>query len=169
MAVRNFYWLDEGALAGSARPGGETVRHQAAPGGEPYAGALDDDLLWLKAQGIGAILSLTETPLPAAAVQRHDLVTLHLPIDDQTAPTQSELQAALDFIDQQRIDGRAVLVHCRVGEGRTGSILAAYLIRQGVTVESALVHLRSIRPGAISAPAQRQALAVFAREREWII
>jgi atypical dual specificity phosphatase len=169
MTVRNFYWLFEGAIAGSARPGGEIGRHSAVPAGVTLGEALDDDLRWLIGQGIGAILSLTETPLPAEALQRHELVTLHLPIDDQTAPTQAELIAALDFIDQQQVAGRAVLVHCRIGEGRTGSILAAYLIRQGASAEQALASLRAIRPGAISAPTQQDALATFARQREWIV
>lgn len=131
--------------------------------------SLDDDLRWLSDQGIGAILSLTETPLPAEPLLRHAISSLHLPIDDQTAPTQAELLAALEFIDQQRIAGRAVLVHCRIGEGRTGSILAAYLIRQGASAEQALARLRAIRPGAISAPSQQDALATFARLREWIL
>lgn len=169
MAVRNFYWLVEDALAGSARPGGEIGRHSTLPAGVTLGEALDADLGWLKEQGIGAILSLTEEPLPAEALQRHALAALHLPIDDQTAPTQAELFAALDFIDQQRIAGRAVLTHCRIGEGRTGCILAAYLIRQGVGAEQALASLRAIRPGAVSAPTQQDALATFARRREWII
>jgi atypical dual specificity phosphatase len=169
MAVRNFYWLYEGGVAGSARPGGETGRQRTIPEGETLGQSLDDDLRWLKEQGIGAILSLTEIPLPADALDRHALAALHLPIDDQTAPTQIDFLAALDFIDQQRVAGRAVLVHCRIGEGRTGSILAAYLIRQGATAEQALAQLRAIRPGAISAPSQQDALATFARRREWII
>ncbi len=169
MAVHNFYWLYEGMVAGSARPGGEIGRHGTVLAGKTLRESIDDDLRWLRTQGIGAILSLTETPLPTDALEHHELVSLHLPIDDQTAPTQIELLAALDFIDQQRVVGRAVLVHCRIGEGRTGSILAAYLIRQGATPEDALAHLRAIRPGAVSAPSQQEALAIFARAREWIL
>jgi len=133
------------------------------------AQSLDDDLLWLRQQGIGAVLSLTESPLPAQALQRHDMRTLHLPIDDQTAPHPTDFLAALDFIDQQRLQRRAVLVHCRLGEGRTGSILAAYLIRQGAAPQDALAHLRAIRPGAVSALVQQEALIRFARDREWIL
>jgi atypical dual specificity phosphatase len=169
MSVRNFYWLVEGAIAGSARPGGEIGRNSDTHPGMTLTESLDDDLMWLKGQGIGAVLSLTETPLSAEALQRHGLATLHLPIDDQTAPTQAELLTALDFIDQQRIAGRGVLVHCRIGEGRTGTILAAYLIRQGATPEQALASLRAIRSGAVSAVAQQEALAAFARSRSWII
>lgn len=169
MAVRNFYWLDEGAVAGSARPGGEIGRFGTVPAGRTLRESVEDDLRWLREQGIGAILSLTETPLPADALARQELAALHLPIDDQTAPTQTDFMTALHFIDQQRMVGRAVLVHCRIGEGRTGSILAAYLIRYGASAEEALAQIRAIRPGAVSAPSQQEALLLFARAREWIL
>lgn len=169
MAVRNFYWLIEEVIAGSARPGATDGRYGAIAARDAGEQALDADLAWLVEQGIGAILSLTETPLASQPLQRHGLAALHLPIDDQTAPTQAELLAALEFIDLQRAAGRGVLVHCRIGEGRTGTILAAYLIRQGASADQALAHLRAIRPGAISAPAQQESLDTFARRREWII
>lgn len=169
MTVQNFYWLFQGSLAGSARPGGDFGRHGSATGGMTLAQSLDSDLRWLRGQGISAILSLTETPLPAQALLQYDLQALHLPIDDQTAPLPSDFLAALDFIDQQHIQRRAVLVHCRIGEGRTGSILAAYLIRQGLEPQRALAQLRAIRPGAVSASTQQEALARFARDRDWIL
>lgn len=169
MAVRNFYWLFEGSIAGSARPGGEIGRHSTVPAGMTLAQSLDDDLDWLKRAGIRAILSLTEEALLSEPLLRAEIASLHLPIPDQTAPTPQEFLTALDFIDQQCIARRGVLVHCRIGEGRTGSILAAYLIRQGASFEQALARIRAIRPGAISSPAQEAALAVFAREREWVI
>lgn len=168
MAVRNFYWLFEGALAGSGRPGAGREWGREWPAGEPPQ-SLDDDLDWLAAQGIGAILSLTETPLPARALQAHGMVGLSLPIDDETAPTQSQLLAALEFIDAQQAQGRAVLTHCHIGEGRTGCVLAAYLIRAGATPEQALARLRALRPGAVGQPAQERALATFAATRLWIV
>ena len=169
MAVRNFYWLFQGAIAGSARPGGEISLRGSIPADKTQGEALDDDLLWLRDQGIGAILSLTETPLASQTLERHGFTWRHLPIDDQTAPTEADFLAALDFIDQQRVAERGVLVHCRIGEGRTACILAAYLLRQGATVEQALEHLRAFRPGAISSPEQQRALAAFASDRLWII
>jgi atypical dual specificity phosphatase len=169
MTVQNFYWLFEGSLAGSARPGGDMGRMGSILPGLTLAQSLDDDLRWLRRQGIGAILSLTETPLPAQALAQYDLRALHLPIDDQTAPLPGDFLAALDFIDQQHIQRRCVLVHCRLGEGRTGSILAAYLIRQGASPQQALATLRAIRPGAVSAPSQQEALTRFAIRRDWIL
>lgn len=169
MPAQGFFWLVNGHLAGSALPGSDIRTVGRFHPGMTLGAALDDDLHWLRAQGIRAILTLTEEPLPEAALARHAMAALHLPIEDQTAPTQSQLLAALDFIDQRMVEGKPTLVHCRVGEGRTGCILAAYLIREGASPDEALARLRAIRPGAVSAPAQQRALRLFAHDRAWII
>ena len=169
MAVPGFYWLDEGYLAGSAFPGlsGPWLQMPASPAQREQT--LNENLRWLIKQGVGAILTLTEEPLAAMSLQRYSLASLHLPIPDQTAPRAADFLAALDFIDAQHSLDRAVLVHCHVGMGRTGSILAAWLIRQGATAEQAIAHLRAIRPGSVTTFAQEEALARFAARREWIV
>ena len=164
--MRGFYWLIEGALAGCSRPG---ARGRRDPGGAAMEATLDEDLRWLRGQGIEAVLSLTETPLTAGALERHGLVGLHLPIDDMRAPTPEQFRTALAFIDRQRALGRRVAVHCLVGQGRTGSILAAYLIRGGLDAGAALRALRAVCPGAVENPEQERALAEFAARRDWII
>ncbi|MDP9470276.1 MAG: dual specificity protein phosphatase family protein [Chloroflexota bacterium] len=162
--MRGFYWLIEGALAGCSRPG---YRHMVA--GSSVEAALDEDLGWLKRQGIEAVLSLTETPLVVGALERHGLAGLHLPVDDLTAPTPAQLAAALAFIDRHRALGQRVAVHCLVGQGRTGTVLAAYLIRGGLTPAEALRELRMVCPGAVENPVQERALEEFAVQRDWII
>ena len=158
-----FYWLVEDALAGCSRPGGTDGRGQAHT-----TDRLDEDLDWLKQQGIGAVLSLTETPLVEEALARHDLESLHEPVDDFHAPTPAQLMRALEFIDWQRAQGRGVAVHCLMGQGRTGTVLAAYLIRAGSSAEDAIQQLRAICPGAIGTQAQEHALEDFAKSRDWI-
>ncbi len=179
LAINGFYWLIEGALAGSSRPGGvERGATGYGPNGEwagwdatttAAAARLDADLAWLRAQGVGAVLSLTETPLATEALARYQLTALHLPVDDMTAPTPEQFERALTFIDQQRGQGRGVVVHCKMGQGRTGAVLAAYLIRGGTTAEGAVRELRAICPGAICAPEQERALRAFAQRRDWIV
>jgi atypical dual specificity phosphatase len=190
-----FYWLIDGELAGCSRPGGSDPRAPAPPSTQaPAAGAaggddglapradvarppgvaveddaLDRDLAWLRAQGIGAVLSLTELPLAEVALARHDLATLHLPVPDLHAPTPDDFLHALRFIDRQRMHGRAVAVHCLMGQGRTGTVLAAYRIRAGVAAAQALRELRALCPGAIGSPEQERALQLFAARRDWIL
>jgi atypical dual specificity phosphatase len=157
MALQGFYWLERGVLAGCARPGGR--------GGEAVAA----DLAELRERGIGAVLSLTESPLDEVAVEGAGMAYLHVPVDDLQPPEPEQLEQALAFIDGQRARGRAVAAHCLMGQGRTGTVLAAYLIRAGRTPEEALRELRAVCPGAVSAPVQQRALEAFARRRDWIV
>lgn len=165
--MRGFYWLIDGALAGCGRPGG--WRRHAAADDPALLAALDADLAQLRERGIEAVLTLTETPLAAGALERHGLTGLHIPIEDLRAPTPEQFQDSLAFIDRQRALGRRVVVHCLVGQGRTGSILAAYLIRGGLDAPSALRQLRAVCPGAVENPEQEEALAAFAARRDWVL
>ena len=174
MAVHGFYWLITHELAGCGRPGG-TDSAPSAHGPNRAAAQtvrpdqLQADLAWLHAEGIGSILSLTETPLPDEALQQAGLNSLHVAVDDMTAPTPLQLQQALGFIDWQRALGRSVAVHCRMGQGRTGTVLAAHLIRDGMTADAAISHLRSICPGALGSPSQERALHAYAARRDWVL
>jgi atypical dual specificity phosphatase len=161
--MERFYWLIPNVLAGCSRPGGRG--HWWRRGDE----RIDEDLEWLRAQGIEALLSLTEEGLPEELLEQHALIGRHIPIADLQPPTPDEFRRALAFIDEQRAAGRRVAVHCLMGQGRAGSVLAAYLIRDGMTAGDALAELRAVCPGAVENTAQEEALAVFAMQREWLI
>lgn len=169
MALHRFYWLLDGDLAGCSRPGLAHQRHWPEEDHDIVQARLDGDLRWLRSQGIGAVLSLTETSLDEAVVKGHGLEVLHMPIPDMTAPLPNQLMAGLDFIDVQRSAGRAVVVHCLQGQGRTGCVLAAYLIRSGIDAERAIERLRAVCGGAIGAPEQEAALHAFAVRRDWVL
>lgn len=160
--MERFYWLIPEMLAGCSRPGGRR-RWWGRDS------ALEEDLASLRAQGVGAVLTLTEEPLPADALARHGLDSLHLPIVDLQPPTPAQFREGLAFIDRARAAGQAVAVHCLAGQGRTGSILAAYLIRDGMSAEAALAELRAACPGAVENAAQEAALADFSARREWLV
>jgi len=54
------------------------------------------------------------------------------------------------------------MVHCAAGRGRTGTILAAYLIkRENLTADQAIKRIRSIRPGSIQSDRQELALDMY--------
>ena len=162
--MERFYWVIEGKLAGCCRPGLAGGR----PGARQGRDAMDADLAWLRERGVGAVLTLTEQPLPADLLARSGLVGLHIPVDDMTPPSPPQLEDALDFIHAQ-IQRHAVAVHCLMGMGRTGTVLAAYLIRHGATPDDAIRQIRGLCAGAICTEGQERALANFAAERAWII
>ena len=162
--MRQFYWVVKDKLAGSCRPGLNGNR----AGSFKARQAMDEDLAWLREQGIGAVLTLTETPLPTDLLSRNDLVGLHIPVDDMTPPTPRQLDDALEFIHTQS-QRHAVVVHCLMGMGRTGTVLAAYLIRHGLSTQEAMTRIRDLCPGAICTSEQERALVLFAAERAWIV
>ncbi len=143
----NFSFLIEGKLAGSARPG--------------LLDDVNDDLREAASSGITGVVTLTEEPLAADAVSAAGLTCLHLPIVDYQPPSVDQMQAAVAFIDREASAGGAVLVHCTAGRGRTGTILAAYLIHRGATAGAAMSEVRKRRFGSIETHSQEQALEVF--------
>jgi atypical dual specificity phosphatase len=155
--MHRFYWIIDNVLAGCSRPG---------VGRE---GDIDRDLATLRGYGIGALLTLTETALPEGALERHGIRGLHLPVDDFHAPTTTQMLDALAFLDDARATSTPVAVHCLAGQGRTGTVLAAYLIRSGLSSEQAIAELRAICPGAIESSPQTAALAGWAADRPWLV
>jgi atypical dual specificity phosphatase len=155
-----YYWLFPEIIAGGSLPGG---REQSS------RSEIDSDLRALANLNLRAILTLTENPLPIEALERAGVTSLHLPVPDMTAPTPEQLVTALDYIDRRLAQGSSVYVHCLMGQGRTGTVLAAYLVRAGFSPATAIERIRALRPGSLVVEAQERAIADFARERYWIL
>lgn len=143
----NFSFVIAGKLAGMARPG------RSRP--------LEDDVNFLKAQGIGAIVSMTERPLDEGIVRSLGMRYLHLPVPDYGAPTIQQINEFLAFLDAADSDG-AVAVHCYAGQGRTGALLACALVHQGLSAEEAIRIIRAKRPPSIDTLVQEQVVFDFA-------
>ena len=73
---------------------------------------------------------------------------------DGFAPGFDQFFDFLRFVRQQRESDCVVAVHCAAGLGRTGTMLAGYLIAGGSSVESAIRHIRTVRRGAIETTEQ---------------
>lgn len=124
-----FVWVEKGKLAGSGYP------------------ASRSQVEWLANSGIRSILSLTEDPIPARWTEGMDLVAGHVVMLDHLPPGLESLAEGVDFITRQRGEGRPVLVHCLAGEGRTGCVLAAHLIKtKGLGADEAMAQVRKLKP-----------------------
>jgi atypical dual specificity phosphatase len=145
LVLPNFRWLIEGRLAGTSRP-----RTHGAFG-------------MLRSLGVTALLNLSEHPLPDVALTHFGFQAIGVPIADFTAPTTNQVQQAVSAIERYLNMGHAVAVTCGAGLGRTGTMLACYLVWQGAPAEQAIASVRARRPGSIETPEQEAAVAAYAR------
>jgi ADP-ribosyl-[dinitrogen reductase] hydrolase len=133
--------------------------------GPPWARDLFADVQAIKTWGATAVVTLIE-PEELLALQVADLgavvrsagmVWHHQPICDGHAPDASfmrqwpALRSDLLALVQQ---GGSVLVHCRGGLGRAGTVAALLAIETGLAPAVAIAAVRAVRPGAIETAVQ---------------
>ncbi len=139
-----FHWLVPGKLAGCPMPG--------------VVFAADHDLALLRGMGVTVLVNLTENPMAEAVLAPHGLRSYHLGIPDRGAPPLLWAKLLLAKIEVMLREGDVVAVHCLAGLGRTGMVLAAWLVREGLTADEALRRLRTIDPGFVQSREQEDLL-----------
>ena len=142
-----FYWIEKPSLAGLARP--------SSP----------DDLVWLRNQGIELLVSLTEDRPRRDWVEDAGLLLVHEPIADMEAPTPEQLDRTISAISRAINQQMGVAVHCGAGLGRTGVVVACYLVDKGLSAQNAIARVRRLRPGSIETEEQADAVVDFARRQ----
>ena len=140
---RNFSWLIEEKLAGCGRPESEV------------------ELIGLKNAGIKVIISLTGTPLNSEPVNRLGFDYLHSHISGTSASSALQLSEIVEYIKARNAESKPVVVHCGEGKGRTGTVLAAYLVSKGLKADDAIRRVRELRPGSIETLEQENAVRLF--------
>ena len=117
------------------------------------------ELKAVKEQGVQAIVSLTGTPLSPNVVSRLGFEYLHSHISG--APSIEQLDHIIQFVERENAHSKPVLVHCGEGKGRTGTVLAAYLVYHGLSADEAIRMVREKRPGSIENLEQENAVREF--------
>lgn len=131
----------------------------------PWSRSLNLDLDAIERWAASTVVSLIEDhELKALKVERigqevrnRHMQWLHLPIADGSAPDanfeQTWREVGQGLRDRLRC-GANVLIHCKGGLGRAGTISARLLVELGWLPDDAIAAVRKVRPGAIETRAQ---------------
>ncbi|XP_031436444.1 dual specificity protein phosphatase 23b isoform X1 [Clupea harengus] len=139
----NFSWVEPSKLAGLAMP--RMPAH--------YQYLLDN--------GINHLVCLCERKPP-----NHDtcpaLTLHHIKIHDFCAPTFDQIHRFLTIVEEANAKGEGVAVHCMHGHGRTGTMLACYLVKmRKISGIDAINEIRRIRSGSIETSEQEKTVVQF--------
>jgi protein-tyrosine phosphatase len=145
------WWVIPGVLAGMPMPYIHFDRRLAGGGA---LDAFEDELVTLNSAGVRAVVSLLNLPSDVPIYESAGFSFLCLPIPDGGAPTFEQADEFVRFVKAQRAAQRPVAVHCEAGLGRTGTLLAVYLIAEGETAATAIERVRTVEKVAIETARQ---------------
>lgn len=105
-----------------------------------------DQLDRIKKAGVDSIINLcAEFPDLHLIEKNAGFDVYYLPIEDEETPELQVMDDALEWMDEAIYLGKKVLVHCRHGIGRTGTIVSAYLLRKGLSAKLIQKKLKKMR------------------------
>jgi len=155
------WWVIPGVLAGMPMPFIHPERRLNRGGALK---AYVDELPELYSAGVRAVVSLLNIPSDEPVFESAGFSFLCLPVPDGGVPTLEQADEFLHFVEDQQRTQRPVAVHCEAGLGRTGTMLAVYLIAQGESAEAAIRRIREVEKVAVETPRQIQFLDEYARQ-----
>jgi atypical dual specificity phosphatase len=145
---QGFFWIWPGKLGGLPRPG--IVR------------TVEEDLEGLHRLGVDLLVTLEETPtVDELALARVGIRGLHFPIIDMGVPTLADAEQLCTRVDMAIKASQVVALHCRAGLGRTGTMLAAQLVFDGVSARDAVDRVRRLNTRCIQSIDQAEFLSSF--------
>ena len=144
MKPMNFSWILKDELSGSMGP------------------SSFEDLSFLYHNGVRAVIRMEEQTV-SADTGGMDLVDMFEPVTDFSAPSLDQVQRMVEFIDRHLADLKPVNVSCYAGIGRTGTVLACYLVHRGKEPAEAISHIRELRPRSIQTADQEATVYQYAQ------
>jgi cell division cycle 14 len=108
------------------------------------------------------VVRLNERAYDTGPLHEAGIATAHLPFEDCRVPPVDVVAKFLAVVEG--LPGAAA-VHCKAGLGRTGTLIALYMMKHyGFTAREAMGWLRIVRPGSVIGPQQQ-----FLCEREGLM
>ena len=145
------------AMQGPEDLGGADYRDDAG-GGRAFSPAFYAEIL--REMGVGTVVRLNEPRYAADELASRGFAHHSLEFPDCTCPPDAVVDAFLRAADAEP---GAVAVHCRAGLGRTGTLIALWMMRRhGFGAREAMGWLRVMRPGSVIGEQQQYLCAVEA-------
>ncbi len=139
----NFSWIDE-HMCGFAFP------------------RTEEQVAFLAEQGVNIILSLSADSLNKQLAQTHGMEVRHMPVLDFGTPSRDLVNTVFDLISNAIEQTKKVGVHCLFGQGRTGLMLALYMIKfQRLSQKDALAEIKRLRPKSVESVQQHRYVLTF--------
>ena len=118
----------------------------------------------IKRSGVEVILNLCAECGNLHEVERAaGFIVYWLPVSDAYTPELDELDYALEWLNGHVESGKKALVHCRFGVGRSGTIIAAYLLKRGFGLEHVLETMKQT-PATPTSRDQRKLIFEYAKK-----
>lgn len=86
-----------------------------------------------------------------------------IPVEDHQAPIQEQFEFGVSVLNKIVVMGKKVYIHCKNGHGRAPTLVAAYLIKKGKTIDEAVAFIKSKRPSIHIEDIQKKALVEFSK------
>lgn len=114
-------------------------------------------------RNVSVLVNLHKRAHDPYRLTRHGFIEVHLTVPDFAAPTTEQLERGVATIIDARARGECVAVHCGGGLGRTGTLLACYVVhRKRLGAREAIEKVRRVRPGSVETRAQIKAVEAYA-------
>ncbi len=110
--------------------------------GLPGPAYMEWDFPRLRKMGYSVVVSLECERLNTFEIEDSGFEHKKICVQDFAAPSFDQLDEFVAFVDAKKAEGKRILVHCYAGRGRTGTMLAAYLIHEGMHSDAAIREIR---------------------------